>query len=65
MFVISYLEDAAFDFVKTYLNDYNANIENIPGIRKEIQRIFRKLTEFIKILKEVYGKLYKKEKVIQ
>jgi len=64
LFTILYLEDKAFEFIKTYLNDYNLNIANLKVIRKDNIRIFENINKFIKIIKEVYKELYKEEKLV-
>jgi len=64
LFAILYLEDKAFEFIKTYLNNYNLYITNLKIIRKDIIRIFDDINKFIKIIKEVYRELYEEEKVV-
>jgi len=64
LFTILYLEDKAFEFIKTYLNNYNLNIVNLKIIRKDIVRIFEDINKFIRIIKKVYRELYKEEKVV-
>jgi len=64
LFAILYLEDKAFEFIKTYLDDYNLNIANLKVIRKDTVRIFDDINKFIRIIKKVYKELYKEEKVV-
>jgi len=64
LFTILYLEDKAFEFTETYLDDYNLNITNLKAIRKDTVRIFEDINKFIRIIKKVYKELYKEEKVV-
>jgi len=64
LFTISYLEDKAFEFIKTYLENYNLYIANSKEMRRDTVRMFNNINKFIKIIKKVYRELYKEEKAV-
>jgi len=64
LFTILYLEDKAFEFIETYLNDYNLYITNLKIMRKDTIKMFKNINKFIRIIKEVYREPYKEEKVV-
>jgi hypothetical protein len=63
MFAISYLEGSAFEFIETYLDDYNSNPPKKQ--REDTRSLFADVRYFIKVLKEVYGETFEKEKATQ
>ena len=63
MFAISYLEGSAFEFIETYLDDYNVN--NTSDQRPDTRRMFSNFNYLVKVLKEVYGEPFEGEKATQ
>jgi len=60
LFAISYLEEGAFEFIEVYLDDYNDN--SYKDQRPDTKKMFNNIKYFVKVIKEVYGELYKEEK---
>ena len=48
----------AFNFISTYLEDYDLDRTDRYIIRLDIRRIFNGIKELFKVLREVYGDIY-------
>ena len=58
MFVILYIAGRAFNFISTYLEDYDLDRTDRYIIRLDIRKIFNSIKELFKVLKKVYGDIY-------
>ena len=57
-YIISYIKELVFEFVKTFLSDYRKEEKLYI---KETNIIFRNIKYFFETLKVIYGKPYEKE----
>ena len=57
-----YIARRTFNFISTYLKDYDLDRTDRYIIRLDTRKMFNGVKELFKVLREVYGDTYQKER---